>query len=149
MGFYSRIYADTGKNVLIGRNTPTYLLVPPSFQDVYGKAIYEPCYDGYGMYGAYDIYELVAQWNKEFIPEMLRLIENGEWECDITATDNEDLKAYYEGRETVNEERYIGILMACYDEDNERLPYPIKVTTKILEYDKVSPSKNDPKQGCR
>ena len=37
--------------------------------------------------------------------------------------------------------------MACYDQDNASLMYPIKITTEALEYDTVSASKSDPHQG--
>ena len=43
--------------------------------------------------------------------------------------------------------RDIGIDIACYDEQNEDIPYPIKITSKVMEYDSVSPSKSDPNQG--
>ena len=37
--------------------------------------------------------------------------------------------------------------MACYDEDNFVLDYPIKITTKEMEYEDVKPSRSDPCQG--
>lgn len=149
MGYFSRIYSDTGKNVVIGKIVPTFLLVPPSFQAIHGKSIYELCYKGYGRYGNYDVYELVAQWNKSFIPDMIEKIREGVWEAEVDEQDIADLQAYYEGKPITCEERDIGILMACYDEDNERLPNPIKITSMEMEYDAVPPSKNDPMQGCR
>ena len=43
--------------------------------------------------------------------------------------------------------RYIGIDIACYDEQNKSIPYPIKITTKEMDYDSVEPSLSDPNQG--
>ena len=37
--------------------------------------------------------------------------------------------------------------MSCYDEDNAALEYPIKVTTREMEYEEVAPSLGDPNQG--
>ena len=55
MGQFSWIYSDTGEPVYDGERADTYLLVPKEFQKKYGHAIYEPCYDGYGRFGGYDI----------------------------------------------------------------------------------------------
>lgn len=45
--------------------------------------------------------------------------------------------------------RNIGIDIACYDEDNASLPYPIKITSKKtgICYEELPPSKWDPEQG--
>lgn len=61
MGQFSWIYSDTNKQVVDCKDADTYLLVPESFQYKYGKAIYEDCYDGYGHFGKYDIFDLVAE----------------------------------------------------------------------------------------
>jgi hypothetical protein len=90
---------------------------------------------------------LVGEWNKEMIPEIIRRIKDGNWHCEASERDIEDLQNYYESKEISCELRWLGIIMACYDKDNFALEYPIKITTKILEYDKVEPSKSDPDQG--
>ena len=79
MGQFSWIYSDTKKQLLDNMQADTYLLVPPEFQPKYGKAIYEKCYDGYGRFGKYDVYELIAEWNKAMIPEIIDriLAKNG------------------------------------------------------------------------
>lgn len=41
-----------------------YVLVPKEFG---GGHILETEYDGYGNFGGHDIYDLVADWNKEYI----------------------------------------------------------------------------------
>lgn len=84
-----------------------------------GGHILETCYDGYGRFCYQDVYALVAEWN---CPKRC----NGETEHD----------------------RIIGIEIACYDEDNAKLKYPIKIThdsTAIYEDCEYSPA--DPAQG--
>lgn len=147
MGQFSWIYSDTNKQVIDNRRADTYLLVPKPFQEKYGKSIYESCYDGYGRFGSYDVYDLIPEWNKEMIPEIIRRIKNGNWKCSTSENDVVNLQAYYEGKEIDCELRWLGIVMACYDEDNAALKYPIKITTREIEYEEVAPSLSDPNQG--
>lgn len=147
MGQFSWIYSDTNKQVVNNKVADTYLLVPEPFQHKYGKAIYESCYDGYGRFGGYDVYDLISEWNKEIIPEIIERARNDNWVCFINERDIDNLQAYYDGKEISCELRWLGIMMACYDEDNEALKYPIKISTQIMEYDDVEPSKSDPDQG--
>jgi hypothetical protein len=58
-----------------------------------------------------------------------------------------NLMAYYEGREISCPLRYLGIDIACYDEDNASLPFPIKITTAPYNYEDMGPSESDPNQG--
>ena len=45
--------------------------------ELYGKEyIKEPCYEGYGRFGEYDVYEEVAKWNKDAVPAIIERIEN-------------------------------------------------------------------------
>jgi len=147
MGQFSWIYSDTNKQVIDNKKADTYLLVPKIFQEKYGKAIYESCYDGYGRFGGYDVYNLIPEWNKEMIPEIIRRIKNGTWGCNTSERDVINLQNFHDGKEIDCELRWLGIIMACYDEDNFALEYPIKITSKQMEYDSVSPSKSDPNQG--
>ena len=148
MGQFSWIYSDTNRQVVDNKRADTYLLVPPKFQDKYGKAIYESCYDGYGRFGGYDIYNLIPEWNKETIPEIIRRRKNGTWRCDSNVYDTDkNLQNYYEGKSITCELRWLGIVMACYNEDNFALEYPIKITSRMLDYNNVLPSKSDPNQG--
>lgn len=81
--------------------------------------IYEDEYNGYGIFGGQDAYALVARWN---CPEQC----NGD--------DNHD--------------REIGILIACYDEDNAKLKYPLKFTEdKNKKYNELKPAKSCSRQG--
>lgn len=147
MGQFSWIYSDTNRQLIDNRRADTYLLVPPPFQAKYGKAIYESCYDGYGNFGRYDVYDLIPEWNKEMIPEIIRRIKNGTWKCRTSQCDIDNLQNYYEGKPIACELRWLGIVMACYDEDNFALEYPIKITTREMEYENVKPSESDPNQG--
>ena len=147
MGQFSWIYSDTNKQLLDDVYAETYLLVPKPFQEKYGKVIYEDCYGGYGRFGRYDVYDLIPEWNKNMIPEIIRRIKNGNWHCSTSENDVVNLQAYYEGKEIACELRWLGIIMACYDEDNITLEYPIKITTKEMEYEDVKPSLSDPNQG--
>lgn len=149
MGQFSWLYSDTCKQLLDDVHADTYLLVPKPFQNKYGKAIYESYYDGYGRFGGHDVYDLIPEWNKEMIPEIIQKIKNGNWVCSVSERDIMNLQAYYEGKEIDCELRWLGIVMACYDEDNAALKYPIKITTKMMEYDEVAPSLGDPNQGWR
>lgn len=147
MGQFSWIYSDTEKQIIDDKYKDSYLLVPREFHDKYGTEILEKCYDGYGHFGGYDVYELIAEWNKEFIPEVVRLIENGEWHCSLFIP-IESLMAYYNDEPFDDEVRAIGIILACYDDDNARLKYPIKIVeNKGKDYDEVKPSETDPDQG--
>ena len=73
MGFFSWITSDTDEsisNVYSERGPlPVYLLCPN------GEKLYEPEYEGYGIFAGKDAYALLAQWN---FPEKC----NGEVEHD-------------------------------------------------------------------
>ena len=147
MGQFSWVYSDTNKQLVDNKRADSYLLVPKPFQGKYGKAIYEPCYDGYGHFGKFDVYDLIPEWNKEMIPEIIRRIKNGSWYCPTSEADIADLLNYYKSKQITCELRWLGIIMACYDEDNSALVYPIKITTREVEYEEVNASKSDPNQG--
>lgn len=147
MGQFSWIYSDTNKQVVDDKEADTYLLVPKQFQHKYGKAIHESCYDGYGNFGGYDVYDLIAEWNRDCIPEIIRRVRNGNWHCTVSESDIQNLEAYHRGGKIDYELRRIGIIMACYDEDNFALEYPIKITSRPMEYEQADASRSDPDQG--
>ena len=147
MGQFSWIYSNTNTQLIDNKYADTYLLVPKPFQEKYGKAIYESCYDGYGNFDIYDVYELIAEWNKEMIPEIINRAKNGTWHCMINDESIKNLQAYYEWKQINCKLRWLGIIMACHDQDNFALKYPIKITTKKIEYENAYPSKSDPNQG--
>ena len=192
MGQFSWIYSDTNRQVIDNKIADTYLLVPRPFQNKYGKAIYEYCYDGYGNFSGYDVYDLIAEWNREFLSkDMLRdepklenygglyefekdaLRKQGLSEIEIEKKDFEQKEYYYKlavkryemsiqrlvdyRNGTTDDEmcqkygsewkRSIGIDIACYDKQNDSIPYPIKITTREMDYENARPSKSDPNQG--
>lgn len=50
-------------------HSKAFVLVPKEYHDKYGKIISESSYDGYGTFGSYDIYDLVAEWNRKYIQQ--------------------------------------------------------------------------------
>lgn len=147
MGQFSWYFADKKQRLINGEWRDSYLLVPPEFQNEYGKAIHETHYEGYGVFGGYDVYELIAKWNRSEIPEIVGKMKAGEWVCTASEEDIEKLIAYYKDETKVSDLRWLGIMMACYDEDNCALKYQIKITTEEMDYGDVPPSEVDPNQG--
>lgn len=198
MGQFSWLDCTDGNTqILDGVIRDVYVLVPQEFQGIYGASIKEECYDGYGHFGQYDIYDLVADWNKAYIDpdtfssealhtpvpeeygglfpfEIEELRENGCSESEIARLNLEAQTKYCEaakarfehGRQRLkdfcsgmpdsemmvkygaNYKREIGIDIACYDEDNANLRYPIKITHKVdAKYEFCAPSFSDPNQG--
>lgn len=156
MGFFSWLASDTGRsisNCYSNRGAlPVYLLVPNEFG---GEAIYEEKYDGYGEFGGCDVYELVAKWNRKFlasnpdyiVPHSKMKISEFNWYSDYANLNIkwEDLKEKLSNIKI--EIRLIGIDIACYDEDNIKLPFPIKLVEKECNYDNAKASINDDCQG--
>jgi len=144
MGQFSWLDCKTQEQVIDNAICDVYALIPKEFG---GGHIKETCYDGYGHFGGYDIYDLVAEWNRSFIFTVLNELRPY-WQCDISERDEQDLLAFAKGENTTCEKRYIGIILACYDEDNMRLKFPIKIThDPNAVYEKCMPSKSDPNQG--
>ena len=52
--------------IINGLELDVFALVPADFG---GTNIRECCYDGYGNFGGYDIYDLVANWNRKYLAE--------------------------------------------------------------------------------
>ena len=145
MGQFSWLDCVTGEQILDDVHETSYLLVPKEFG---GGAIAEECYDGYGNFGGHDVYELVAEWNRNFVPVLFGYADNNKWECDISDDDRAELEKFYRHEEISCEKRVLGIIMATYNKDNARLFYPIKVTYKMnAVYESCAPSKYDPNQG--
>lgn len=184
MGQFSWLDCVTGKQIIDNKVRDVYVLVPKEFCDEYGVRIKERCYDGYGNFGGYDIYDLVANWNREYLSkhpehefgyakERAKFVakykeKHPEYEehIDFKVSDKGWYKAYANlsnSKEDVLELakgdctrwngfpiewRTIGIDIACYDEDNATLPYPIKITYDANAiYENCQPSLSDPNQG--
>jgi hypothetical protein len=120
--------------------------------------IIEKYYDGYGEFGGHDIYDLVVDWNKAYLEEIFDRMLVDHWgyhlkELAIAFQNDDEYKmgleisgliAYGKEPEFFRDEwkRTIGIAIACQDEDNMNLPYPIKITTTKWhrKYDELYPS---------
>jgi hypothetical protein len=138
MGQFSWLDCKTKEQVLDDVERNVYVLVPEEFG---GGHILETCYDGYGRFGGYDIYDLVVDWNRNY----LECIDKETWGCDDVKTVETDLEKVDAG---TMPKRYVGITLACYDKDNARLKYPIKIThDPAAVYEDCEPSLSDPDQG--
>lgn len=168
MGQFSWIDCVTGERILNDTKRDVYVLVPKEFG---GGHIVEHCYDGYGHFGGHDIFELIADWNRTYIDgqhvfphEIKRYIVLKKYNVvsgkmfKFKAIEQEWWMAYSDlsldkhGIEYVtgHEYRWIGIDLACYNEDNETLPFPIKITyDSDAIYENCDPSKSDTNQGCK
>lgn len=151
MGLFSWLYADTNRQMFVNLHKESYLLIPKPFQkDIGSSYIVEHCYHGEGRMGGHDIYELVADWNRDYIPTYLQEAKTNPHAHSyaLSLKDYADMMLFYEGKTPACEIRWIGILLAGEDEDNARLPYPIKITESLHEYEEMPPSRIDPMQGC-
>ena len=145
---------NTSRQILDDVHENVYLLIPKEFG---GGHILETDYNGYGEFGGHDVYDMVADWNKDMIPYIIHLIEKEKWHCSTTADDITVLKCFYSGEQIPDsitsyrkEKRNVGIILACYDEDNARLEYPIKIThDHNAVYEQCDPSPSDPNQGWK
>lgn len=168
MGSFSWYTSDTGRAILLHKPLRVYALQPD------GEPLVEKEYDGLGEFGGHDIYDLVADWNRKYLsehPEFLILDGPSEWCEELntylhTEPKRADSYVWYsayadltKSREEVEREvrqqenwstfnyRRIGIDIACHDECNVMLPYPIKLVQKPVPYGEAKPSMNDPEQG--
>lgn len=143
MGQFSWLDCKSHAQIVDDKRKDVYVLVPEEFG---GGHIKETCYDGYGHFGGHDIYELVVDWNKGYIDRILS--RKVDWKCGIGEKDEDDLLRIAHGIAPKQEKRWLGIVMACYDEDNVRLRYPIKITyDPYAVYERCAPSMSDPDQG--
>lgn len=163
MGQFSWLDCITEEQILDDVERDVYVLIPKEFG---GGHIKETCYDGYGRFGGLDIYELVADWNRKYItadhvfPHEVKYWQSSDVNNNVEfkAKEKDWWMAYSDysidqrGVEyiTGHEWRWIGIELACYDEDNAALPFPIKIThDPNATYEMCGPSKSDPNQGWK
>lgn len=176
MGCFSWCTSDTKKSIPccepFGDLPGTVYLLNP-----FGEPYKETAYEGYGEFGGRDVYELVAEWNREYLTS-----DNVSWPdrsdyasgltgassfrkaCERVAAVCEAIEAYAGGAsDAYMKERYgkllgcgvasswkrgLGIAIACYDEDHVKLKYPIKIVEKIVPYEQAGISPSCPFQGC-
>lgn len=157
MGQFSWLDCMNNETQIIdGLELDVFALVPAEFG---GKNIREHCYDGYGHFGSYDIYDLVADWNRKYlaehpdfiVPNSEMQVSEFEWYpfySDLSLSPSDITKKMMEATGKFWEYRWLGIDIACYDKDNAALPYPIKITYNALATYELQPaSMSDPNQG--
>lgn len=137
MGQFSWLDCKTQEQIVDNKERDVYVLIPKEFG---GGHIKETCYDGYGRFGGHDIYDLVVDWNRDYLEEYHK---DHSFKCDWLQN-----RASVEEALEKMEKREIGISISCYDEDNEKLYYPIKIThDPDAVYEDCDPSMGDPHQG--
>ena len=167
MGLFSWMFADTDNKENLRIHKEAQVPCPD------GKVIICSSYNGYGSFGGHDIYELVANWNRKYlashpehgIPSKIDYLKgHPDYKDKRTKVSEMAWYPYYanlslspaevveQTKSACNweffEYRQIGIDIACYDEDNEALPYPIKICKNANGgYDSFPASKSDPEQG--
>lgn len=120
MGFFSWMTCDTDKSISNRYSDRGTFPVYVLIPKEFGGGHIEECdYDGYGEFGGRDVYALVANWN---MPEL--------------CCGNDEI------------DRHVGIDLACYDEDNASLKYPIKIAeSSDAVYEDEAPSPSCEHQG--
>ena len=114
-----------------------------------GAEYKEQSYDGYGMFGDVDAYDVVVDQNKQFLPQIFERLQNenpnGFWGQELADVATCYGKGDEQGFEkalaalcvasprylfNIREEwkRTVGITISCADEHNDALPYPLKIT---------------------
>ena len=173
MGVFSWMFADKNNEKNLKLYHKGYLLTPDN------KALKAEEYEGYGEFDGHDAYDLVADWNREYLsqhPEFLVPQHRRWWdesnniwiEDDPKRVDKFAWYPYYadlslskkEVEQKISEDekakkemifaewRCIGIDIACYDDQNAALPYPIKIVRNgRVKYNEVPASNGDPNQG--
>ena len=155
MGQFSWMYADTNNEEALLEGCTAYVPLPS------GEIIEEHDYDGYGHFGGHDIYDLVADWNRAYlsehpefeIPKVYGGTMRVDWHdwykhyADLSLSREEIVK-----RSDLYKYRTIGIDIACLDDQNNVLPFPIKVCKERPApgaYNRLPISWKDPNQGWR
>lgn len=145
---------DLTKVANIAYGYPFKFLIPKEF----GGGFIKDTYQDYGYLGRkedgspkYDMYELLAFWNKDMPYSPVELVkERLHWyEEDVEDNDNNP-PMMKEIDKYTNKNRNVGIDIGCYDDEIDRLKYPLKlvsVSFKGCYEDLTKPSYSDPNQG--
>lgn len=146
MGQYTWTFANL-KRKKLEYGGKGYIALP------YGKFIEEKHYDGYGMFGEFDVYEVVVDLNKDYLDTIYWKLEqmhpNGFWGDDtkevaiLYKESKYKLIEEYVKAGKIDEEwkRLIGITISCDAVHNQILPYPLKiVSSNRVKYENLLPS---------
>lgn len=184
MGCFSWMFCDKQNKKPLNIGDPGNILCPD------GTLIHTDSYDGYGCFGPkddVDVYDLVADWNRQYLIEHpdFEIPQHGrrwdeklrDWVYDPPKTvsdfewwvpysdprmSHKDIETYMKETKGTKywEYRWIGIAIACYENQNEALPFPIKIVSDSFvkraaidgnateeDYKRLIPSIGDPNQG--
>lgn len=157
MGLFSFYTADTNRVIQVsgrGKSFPVAVLIPKEFG---GGSIEERAYKGYGDFGGKDVYNLLADWNKDYLQkDMLEVpvkenyseefyykmaMNRYETYChvldDFKADKPESLMNRTYGKDW-KRELMIQIWFSC-DDMYKKLVYPLKIVENMeLDYEEVS-----------
>lgn len=178
MGNFSWCTSDTRKSIPCiydgyeGAPETVYLLNP------FGPHYKEDGYDGYGEFGGFDVFELVAEWNRPFLsaanlrkPVRSQYADDREGgryyrkamekynhmcegvEAYAAGATDEYMQAIYGkvfsySKDGSDWKRCLGIAVGCYEEQQVKLRYPIKIVEKPCDYEWAGISPACPYQGC-
>ena len=127
-----------------------------------GSCYESESYSGYGGVGGHDVYDLVVDWNKTYLMDILEQRKEHVFYKPLKDIVEKYVKSGYDDMVTTefvkklvkdgkraeylisDWKRNIGIMLACEDEDNISLPFPLKVTKKRenVRYDELFPSRS-------
>lgn len=124
MGMFSWITSDTHKPIIVGRNSPVWMLLPD------GTRHYEPSYEGYGVFDGLEFYELVARFNAP---------------TEMTGDPDHDRGLGISLWFADDDRRYKGLPLG---EGHKPLRCPKFVENPNLLWENVPDSPSDPNQGC-
>lgn len=147
MGSFSWLKADGLTKISnIVQDAGFKFLIPIEFGGGYIKDFYQD----YGYLGAkadsspkYDMYELLAFWNKDAKDkDGNSIVSQLKYDGEFPKMKEIDQYTY--------ENRLLGISIGCYDKDIDKLKYPLKLVSpscKLTYEDIDKPSYGDPNQG--
>ena len=172
MGCFSFKTADTDKSISIQYSAsgtfPVAVLIPKEFG---GGRIIEKSYEGYGVFGGHDVFELLLKWNQKYLtPENLEKPNVDDYGVDKRSRENyltalheyeclcELISDYKNGMSSQklskkywsDWKRDLGIEVGDDEDRRARLKYPLKIVEDLsLSYEDVEGfSKDCPYQGC-
>lgn len=147
MGCFSWTFADKNNEKRLKMGHKGYILTPDN------QFIKTPDggYEGYGKFFdsnkgvMVDVYDLVVDWNRPHLTEIVnnplkkkefndlyKMLASFAVVGDLFAEEfvRNEVKAERVPNYLLNDwKRCLGIEIACYDEDNQRLPFPIKIVS--------------------
>lgn len=152
MGSFSWLKADDLTNIEnIAYGASFKFLIPKEF----GGGFIKDKYQDYGYLGRkddgtpkYDMYELLAFWNSD-MPYGLGTVKDRLYYGD-DIEEMTELPMMKEIDEHTDKNRKMGISIGCYDDEIDKLKYPLKLVSPSFKgcYEDLSkPSYNDPNQG--